>query len=392
MRPSLLINSLYIRSAPLSLHTARKGGSLTSSIGASKSGNSGNFICPIDGMTLIVLYIAANLQQTFLAMEYRSVKGFTGWAQFGFLLCFIAIGFILAGAAQIFAVSLLQPKGISLLNTDAIMKAMLAPENVGVARLNQVLSTFALLFIPALLFSFFVNGKKMLWLGFSKHINPKQIVIGFVIMFLTSLAAGPLFMMSKSIIAHFPSIDATAKKLEDLYNSQTAVLGNIKTLPELFIGIFIMAFIPAIFEEAFFRGTLQNLLVKWIKNPIVAILITSFLFSLVHSSIYLFLSRMALGFTLGLMYYYTKNIWINIIAHLINNTIALGGMYVTNGKINANDLDKANPIAQWIMAAVACFALVKLFTLLIKYSEKNKAIIEEKEFALANNDHFQNNN
>ena len=343
-------------------------------------------------MTLIVLYIAANLQQTFLAMEYRSVKGFTGMAQFGFLLVFISVGLILMLCVQYLLISQLLPSGLSIKDGEAVSKAMLAPENVSVARMNQLLSTFALLFIPALLFSFIVHGKSMLWLGFSKHISGKQILLGFAIMYLTNLAAGPLAELSKSIIIHFPSIDVAAKKLEDLYNAQTNAIGNIKNLSELFIGIFIMAFIPAIFEEAFFRGALQNLLVKWTKNPMAAILITSFLFSLVHSSIYLFLSRMALGFALGLMYYYTKNIWINIATHLINNTLALGYMYAKKGSVSINDLDKLNPWVQCAVVAVACFALVKLFELLIKNSAKNKAIIEEKEFALANNNHFQNNN
>src|SRR4051812_26269004 len=38
--PSEEMNSVYIMSAPLALHTARNGGSLTSSMGASRSGNS----------------------------------------------------------------------------------------------------------------------------------------------------------------------------------------------------------------------------------------------------------------------------------------------------------------------------------------------------------------
>jgi hypothetical protein len=38
----------------LSLQTARKGGSLTSSIGASNKGNSGSCILPIEGMFLLL--------------------------------------------------------------------------------------------------------------------------------------------------------------------------------------------------------------------------------------------------------------------------------------------------------------------------------------------------
>src|SRR5687767_6728405 len=45
--PSEEMNSVYIMSAPPSLQTARKGGSLTSSIGARSNGNSPNSILPI---------------------------------------------------------------------------------------------------------------------------------------------------------------------------------------------------------------------------------------------------------------------------------------------------------------------------------------------------------
>ncbi len=52
IKPSELINSVYIRSAPYFLHTALKGGSLTSSIGASNRGNSPNSISAILTKTL----------------------------------------------------------------------------------------------------------------------------------------------------------------------------------------------------------------------------------------------------------------------------------------------------------------------------------------------------
>ena len=47
INPSLEINSVYTTSAPISLQSALKGGSLTSSIGASKRGNSGISMSPI---------------------------------------------------------------------------------------------------------------------------------------------------------------------------------------------------------------------------------------------------------------------------------------------------------------------------------------------------------
>ena len=58
------------------------------------------------------MYIAvANLQLIGLAMNYRSVKGFTGWAQLGILLVFLGAGFVLAGGVQLLVGFQLSPAG-----------------------------------------------------------------------------------------------------------------------------------------------------------------------------------------------------------------------------------------------------------------------------------------
>jgi membrane protease YdiL (CAAX protease family) len=295
---------------------------------------------------------------------------------------FLAMGLLLAGAFQFFISMKIMPKGALITDSKAVMKAMLAPENVNMARISQVLSTFALMFLPAIIWSFICNGKNMIWLGFSKHINPTQVFIGFVIIFVTAIAVGPLADISKAIVAHLPGIDATAKKLENLYTEQALALSNLKNVPEFLVGLVIMALLPAVFEEMFFRGMMQNLLVRWLKMPIVAILITSFIFSLIHSSIYLFLTRMALGFVLGYMYYTTKNIWVNIIAHFLNNAFALTALFMVRNTPTKNDLDKLEPHVHWSVAIAAVIGVVMLFKLLQKHSVQNKALIEQNENAL----------
>lgn len=52
IKPSDEINSVNTKSAPCSLHRARNGGSLTSSMGARSRGKSGNCMSPIFGKTL----------------------------------------------------------------------------------------------------------------------------------------------------------------------------------------------------------------------------------------------------------------------------------------------------------------------------------------------------
>lgn len=313
-------------------------------------------------------------------MQYKSVKGFSGPGALGMLLVFLGLGFFLAGGIQFIIGMKMVPAGTSFDKLgDEMLKAMTDPNNVGLARLSQVLGSLALLFIPAVLYSMVVNGKDPFWLGFNKYITPRQILIGFGIIFFANLMAGPLADLSKSIVANFPRLDAFAKNLEDAYTEQVLMLSNLKSVPEYIMAIFIMAFFPALFEELFFRGALQNLFEKWWKSPFMAILISSVIFSIIHFSIYLFLTRLVLGFVLGFMFYKTKNIWVNVVAHFLNNALAVTQLFIVSRQTQKTDLSKIEPEVSWWMGLIALAAVVLLFKLLEKYSQDNKARIEAKE-------------
>ena len=316
-------------------------------------------------------------------MPYRSIKGYTGLGQLGLLLVFLGLGFILAGGAQLIIAMKIVPEGTPFANIgDAMLKAMLDPANVSYARLAQVLGTFFLLFIPAVLFSWISNGKNTWWLGFNKYINIYQVLLGFLIIFTANILAAPLADMSKALISHLPSLDKMAKSLEEAYNEQVLVLSNLKSWPEFIMALAIMAFFPALFEEMFFRGAMQNLLVKWWKQPILAIVFTSLLFSLIHSSAYLFLSRAVLGFVLGWMFYKTQNLWVNVIAHFLNNAIALAQLFSMSNRKEKLDVSKLDPKVDWWFGLIAIGILFFLFRFLNRYSVKNRMKINAREQTL----------
>ncbi|MCC7378279.1 MAG: CPBP family intramembrane metalloprotease [Chitinophagaceae bacterium] len=327
------------------------------------------------------LYIApANLHQIILGMEYRSVKGFTCWGQLGILLVFLGAGFILAAITQLVIVMQILPAGVSMNKmSDEMMKVMLKPENVGYARLSQVVGTFFLLFIPAILYMLVCHGKNKFWLGFNKHINAAQIVLGFFLIFLANVVANPLAELSKSILTNFPSLNAMGMRLEDAYTEQVTALSNLKSWGEFFMAIIIMAFFPALFEEIFFRGALQNLLERWWKAPLLAVIVTSLIFSFIHMSVFLFLSRVVLGFVLGLMYQRSRNLWVNIIAHFLNNTVAVIQLFWLSKhqtKIEVDKLDPKIPLWGGLIALAITFGLFLLFE---KVSAKNRKQIAFEE-------------
>jgi membrane protease YdiL (CAAX protease family) len=313
-------------------------------------------------------------------MNYRSVKGMTGWGQLGILLVFLGAGFILAAGVQVIIGWQLIPSGLPPDKmAEAMVNAMLLPENVGAARLSQVLGTLFLFFIPAVLWMLVCHGKNKFWLGFNKHINLGQIILGFVLIFLANVIANPLAELSKSILVNFPRLNAMGMVMEEEFTKQVMALSNLNSWGEFLMAIVIMAFFPALFEEIFFRGAIQNLLVRWWKKPLLAIIVTSLLFSLIHMSVFLFLSRAVLGFVLGLMYERSKNLWVNIIAHFLNNTVAVIQLFWLSTHKQKVEVDKLDPDVPWWGALIALAITIGFFLLFEKVSAKNKTQIAFEE-------------
>lgn len=90
----------------------------------------------------------------------------------------------------------------------------------------------------------------------------------------------------------------------------------------IFWSFVFISLVPAVFEELGFRGYLFNQLLN-ITSPNVTIIITAFLFALMHFSfisiIWIFFFGLALGY-LRLKY---KTIWLGMIVHFIHNSIVL---------------------------------------------------------------------
>lgn len=118
------------------------------------------------------------------------------------------------------------------------------------------------------------------------------------------------------------------------------------------INLLILALVPAICEEFFFRGFLQTSLQSKYK-PLVAILLTAFIFSFLHFQFLGFLSRMFLGAILGYVYYLSGNILTSILAHFAYNSlmVLIGYFYVRAGLPLSDDSQTQFPW-YWALASL----------------------------------------
>lgn len=290
-------------------------------------------------------------------------KGISYASAFFILIGLWIAGFIAGSVVSIPIWILMTGKGLMSMSDE-----LLNPENVNAVRVIQLVSTAVTFFLPAVFTAYIINRRPAAFLGFTMRFNYKQLLLALVIMFAAAATAAALATLNKWI----PIPDNAAayfKKLEDNYSAQVEVITRMKTLGDYAISVLMIALLPALFEETFFRGGMQNLLTRFSNKPWVAILITSLIFSAIHLSYYGFLPRLCLGVVLGLIYYYSRSLWLSIAAHFFNNAIAVTQMYVLTrqGKPIDEAINETYP-AWWSIAGL--IVLFGLFILFRKYADE----------------------
>lgn len=84
---------------------------------------------------------------------------------------------------------------------------------------------------------------------------------------------------------------------------------------------------------------------------------------------------MALGVVLGLIFYYSKNIWLSILLHFMNNALVVTQLYVTSrqGKPIEKTMDENVPV--W-WGAIAVILLLMLFR---SFRQESERVLTAKE-------------
>jgi membrane protease YdiL (CAAX protease family) len=165
---------------------------------------------------------------------------------------------------------------------------------------------------------------------------PDPIIILLVIVLAMSIIPVTTFtgiLNSKmSLPGWFPAIEEKMRTMEDTASKLTKLLITSTGLGSLIGNIFIVAIIPAFGEELLFRGVLQQLLCKIFKSSHLGIWITALIFSTIHFQFFGFIPRLILGLSFGYLFFWTRNLWVPILAHFINNVVPVVIAYYSGRK------------------------------------------------------------
>jgi membrane protease YdiL (CAAX protease family) len=100
----------------------------------------------------------------------------------------------------------------------------------------------------------------------------------------------------------------------------------------MIITVFVIAVVPSLAEELFFRGVLQQITCKIFRSVNIGIWITAIFFSAIHLQFFGFIPRLILGLTYGYLFYWSRNLWIPVLAHFINNFVPVVLSYFNGWK------------------------------------------------------------
>ena len=191
------------------------------------------------------------------------------------------------------------------------------PGSIVLLKFLQAVYTIFTFLIPAFFFSYFVyRDKPFMQLGFRKPATSNFYLLAVLLLLLSLPLGGWLGQLNHAI--PLPSWMVHREK-----DADQEIVAFLKTgsFGGMLANIFLIAVIPAICEEACFRGALQPILIRSLKSPWAGIILTGIIFSAVHLQFQGFLPRMMLGILLGAVYWYSGSLWVSILAHFFTNAI-----------------------------------------------------------------------
>jgi hypothetical protein len=240
------------------------------------------------------------------------------------------------------------------------------PKSVNALKFLQLFTSVGIFIVPPLLFAYFTGFQLQL----SQKINRQTVLLAIAIMLIANPFVSYLMHWNQSLV--LPDFLETVQRWMEVSEQKAMQLTEaflaMNSMGDLFINLFLIALIPAIGEELLFRGVLQQLFAKWTGKIHLAIFISAFLFSAIHMQFFGFLPRLVLGLILGYMFYWSKNLWLPILAHFTNNALAILFTYhFVADKIQIDFLNEEIPV-NFSGAFISFLAVALLMYLLYKKS------------------------
>ena len=249
-----------------------------------------------------------------------------------FLLVFLSL--VLHTSLAVLLISFFADNGMAIIQNQDLTNQT----SINYLKLMQLFTGVGIFITPILIYAYLTNFD----FKFVSVTRQDAILVCAIMLLITPFIA---LLVEWNMLLPFPEW-----LMQFHFNSEPIITAflNMDTIWDLLYTIFVIAIIPAIGEELFFRGYLQQTIGNWLSNHHKAILLTGFLFSAIHLDIQAIIPRFLLGVFLGYLYYWGRNLWLPILAHFTNNSLAVIFSFplfkVENGAYSVFSKTKIDPM------------------------------------------------
>jgi membrane protease YdiL (CAAX protease family) len=255
------------------------------------------------------------------------------------LLVFLVMFFFLVGSL----LSILLGMAIYHVNTATLYQILANPniENIGILRFFQILQSVSIFIIPACIAAWLFSERSFDYI----RVNSKSSAITLTLVLLSLSAALPAMNAITGLNARLDlpvwleGIEKSMINMEDKATHLTELFLTSGTYSDLLINFLMIAILPALGEEFIFRGLLQRLLIEITKNRHAGVIIAAFVFSFIHLQFFGFIPRFLLGLYFGYLMLWSGSIWVPVVAHLINNGMAVIAYHFADRTVGKTTMD-----------------------------------------------------
>lgn len=229
-----------------------------------------------------------------------------------------------------------------------------ASDPVTAIRISQSLVTIGTFLVPALLFAYCYNRQ---WFDYNAaNRSPKQSMINIVLILSVTLlpVVGALSAFNQHIMPQEGGVAEFMRDLEEAANHILELVTSQRSSWDLDANMLVFAVLAGVCEEFFFQGALQPLMMNWTKNPHIGILLTALIFSALHFQFYGFIPRFLLGVYLGYLFYWSRSLWLPILAHVLHNALSLMVDFTLQGRGIDTDNLQFTDVRGSLPTAAAC--------------------------------------
>jgi len=293
------------------------------------------------------------------------------------LLVLMAIIVVFAFIAQGLSMLIAPLMGYNLLDIASITsKEVFEPNDIQLLKWMQLIAATFSFVVPPIVFAYLISKKPWKNLGFQPKTHSLQLLLSVLSVFVITGVIAYTFQLNQNIQlpSAFSAVEDILKTMEETAERLTIAFIETDNILGLLFNIIIIGVIPAIGEELLFRGALQGSIERWTKNGHLAIWISAFIFSAIHLQFYGFFPRLILGLLLGYLFFWSRNLWIPIAVHFVNNTYQVIAYYIM--KKNNPDFEMEMPsVSPWLGLGSLVGTGVLLFAFYHLSKRLNKSLI-----------------